>query len=76
MKEFRLSTRGERIAGISFSAAVIVCFGVLIYALRVRPALMLVCARLHHEVSTVWGTKRYMSMKALNELHDTMSSAG
>lgn len=43
MKEFRLSTRSERIAGISFSAAVIVCFGVLIYALRVRPALMLVC---------------------------------
>ena len=43
MKEFRLSTRSERIAGISFSAAIIVCFGILIYALRVRPMLMLVC---------------------------------
>lgn len=34
-------------------------------------ALMLVCARLRHVVSTVWGTKRYMSMKALNELQET-----
>jgi len=38
-----------------------------------RSALMLVCARLRHVVSTVWGTKRYMSMKALNELPETMS---
>jgi len=30
-------------------------------------ALMLVCARLRHVVSTVWGTKCYMSMKALDE---------
>lgn len=39
-------------------------------------ALMLVCARLRHVVSTVWGTKRYMSMKALEELQDTTVSAG
>lgn len=39
-------------------------------------ALMLVCARLRHVVSTVWGTKRYMSMKALGELQDITVSAG
>ena len=39
-------------------------------------ALMLVCARLRHVVSTVWGTKRYMCMKALNEFQDTTVSAG
>ena len=39
-------------------------------------ALMLVCARLRHVVSTVWGTKRYMCMKALEELQDTTVSAG
>ena len=39
-------------------------------------ALMLVCARLRHVVSTVWGTKRYMCMKALEELSDTIVSAG
>ncbi len=39
-------------------------------------ALMLVCARLRHVVSTVWGTKRYMCMKALEELQNTSVSAG
>jgi len=39
-------------------------------------ALMLVCARLRHVVSTVWGTKRYMCMTALNELQDTTVTAG
>jgi len=39
-------------------------------------ALMLVRARLRHVVSTVWGTKRYMRMKALDELQNTSVSAG
>ena len=39
-------------------------------------ALMLVCARLRHVVSTVWGTKRYMSMKAPEELQDIAVSVG
>ena len=30
-------------------------------------ALMLVCARLRHVASTTWGTKRYMSMKYLDD---------
>ncbi|NLC47550.1 MAG: IS256 family transposase, partial [Firmicutes bacterium] len=30
-------------------------------------ALMLVCARLRYVASKVWGTKRYMSMKHLEE---------
>jgi transposase-like protein len=30
-------------------------------------ALMLVCARLRHVASTAWGTKRYMSMKHLDD---------
>lgn len=43
MKEFRLSTPGERAAGISFSVCAIVCFGILLYALRSNTALMIVC---------------------------------
>ena len=39
-------------------------------------ALMLVCARLRHVASTVWGTKRYMSMKALEELQHITVSVG
>lgn len=39
-------------------------------------ALMLVRARLRHVVSAVWGTKRYMRMKALDELQNTSVSAG
>lgn len=43
MKEFRLSTSGERIASISFSACVIVSFGILLYVLRSQLWLMLAC---------------------------------
>lgn len=43
MKEFRLSTRGERIAGISFSVLVVIGFIVLLYALRSQTMLMIVC---------------------------------
>ena len=43
MKEFQLSTRGERIGGISLSAATIISFGILLYALRGQLWLMLVC---------------------------------
>lgn len=43
MKEFRLSTRGERITGISFSAIVVVGFAALLYALRSQTMLMIVC---------------------------------
>lgn len=41
MKAFPLSTPSERIASISFSAVVIACFGVLIYALRSNTGLMI-----------------------------------
>ena len=53
-------------------------FDAFLFAQLIVPysALMLVCARLRHVVSTVWGTKRYMSMKALNELQDTMIPVG
>ena len=43
MKEFHLSSSGERIAGISFSAVMVVCFGVLLYALRNNLTLLLLC---------------------------------
>ena len=43
MKEFRLSTKAERIAGISFSAVAIVAFCVLLYALRSQLWLMILC---------------------------------
>ena len=43
MKEFQLSTRSERIGGISFSAATIICFDILLYALRGQLGLMLFC---------------------------------
>ena len=42
MKAFPLSTSSERIAGISFSAVVIACFGLLVYALRHSIGLMIV----------------------------------
>lgn len=41
MKVFPLSTPSERIAGISFSAVIIACFGALIYALRHSIGLMI-----------------------------------
>jgi hypothetical protein len=43
MKEFRLSTQAERIASISFSAAIIAAFGILLYALRSQLWLMILC---------------------------------
>ena len=41
MKKFRLSTPAERIAGISFTAVMIICFGVLLYALRGNTGLLI-----------------------------------
>lgn len=43
MKEFRLSTPVERIASVSFVAAVLAAFGLLLYALRSQPGLMIAC---------------------------------
>lgn len=42
MKEFQLSTPKERIASTAFSAAIIVCFGILLYALRNNTVLLIV----------------------------------
>ena len=44
MKTYKLSTAGERITGIVFSAVMIVCMGLLLYALRSDLVLMLVTA--------------------------------
>jgi len=41
MKEFRMSTAAERLAGVCFTAAVIACFGVLLYSLRSQTGLMI-----------------------------------
>ena len=43
MKTFRLSTPGERITSISFVAAMTVCFGVLLFALRASTGLLIAC---------------------------------
>ena len=43
MKEFPLSTPNERTASISFSAAMIVCFGILLYALRGNLTMLILC---------------------------------
>ena len=43
MKKFPLSTAAERSAGVAFTAAMMVVFGILLYALRGNPTLMLVC---------------------------------
>ena len=43
MKEFRLSAPRERVASISFSICAIVCFGVLLYALRQNVGLLIAC---------------------------------
>lgn len=43
MKEFQLSTPKERLAGMVFSGVTIVAFGILLYALRTRIALMIAC---------------------------------
>ena len=39
-------------------------------------ALMLVCARLRHVAGTQWGNKKYMSMKHLEAMENTVSLAG
>lgn len=43
MKEFRLSTTSERIVSTLFSVAMIVCFGFLLYALRDKTGLLIMC---------------------------------
>ena len=43
MKEFRLSTPKERAAGIAFSIAAILCFAVLLYALRGNTSVLILC---------------------------------
>ncbi len=44
MKKFQLSSPKERIAGIVFSVLIIVCFGILLYALRNNTGLVIMCA--------------------------------
>ena len=43
MKEFRLSTRKERIFSIFFCAVMFVCFGFLLFALRGNMGLLITC---------------------------------
>jgi len=43
MKEFQLSTPKERIAGISFAAVMIACFGLLLYAVRHNTGMLIFC---------------------------------
>ena len=43
MKEFRLSTRNERIASFAFIAVIFVSFGVLLFALRQNTGLLITC---------------------------------
>lgn len=43
MKEYRLSTHLERVASVSFVAAILLAFGLLLYALRSQISLMIVC---------------------------------
>ena len=44
MKEFQLSTPRERITGISVSAVAVVCFGILLFALRNNVTMLIICA--------------------------------
>lgn len=44
MKEFQLSSPKERTAGIAFSGVMVVCFGVLLFALRSNIGLLIFCA--------------------------------
>lgn len=44
MKKFQLSSPKERIAGIVFSVLIIICFGILLYALRNNTGLLIMCA--------------------------------
>lgn len=43
MKEFRLSTPGERLASIAFSVLMVICFGGLLFLLRNNLGLLIVC---------------------------------
>lgn len=43
MKEFRLSTRNERIVSLAFIAVILVSFGILLFALRKNIGLLIVC---------------------------------
>lgn len=43
MKQYHLSSRGERIAGITFSIIMPICFGILLYCLRGDLTLLLLC---------------------------------
>ena len=44
MKEFRLSTPGERLAGITFSVFAVLAMGGLLYLLRANTALLIMCS--------------------------------
>ena len=43
MKEFRLSTPGERLASIAFSALIVIGFGALLFILRDNLGLLIIC---------------------------------
>ena len=43
MKEFRLSTPGERLASIAFSALIVIGFGALLFILRDHLGLLIIC---------------------------------
>ena len=43
MKKFPLSTSAERAAGVAFTAAMLLVFGLLLYALRGNLTMLLVC---------------------------------
>ncbi len=43
MKEYRLSTQRERVVSICFTAVVVVCFGILLYAVRGNIGLLIAC---------------------------------
>lgn len=43
MKEFRLSTPGERVASVFFVIVMTICFGALLVALRERTGLLIAC---------------------------------
>ena len=43
MKKFPLSTSAERAAGVAFTAAMLLVFGLLLYALRANTSMLLVC---------------------------------
>lgn len=44
MKEFQLSTAKERILSISFSVIMVIVFAILLFALRNKPSILIICA--------------------------------